>query len=115
MASASASAFGEGITGWAAARREPVLANRAHLDPRARSPCRALGPAEPEALITVPLVARGILKGALDISRGGETAHFAEEIDFELAVVRLRDAACGLRSTTRTRAPGSSGRRRPTR
>ena len=28
--------FGEGITGWAVEHREPVLANKAHLDPRVR-------------------------------------------------------------------------------
>ena len=27
-------AFGQGITGWAVDKREPVLANQAHLDPR---------------------------------------------------------------------------------
>src|SRR6266576_1175330 len=32
----SVSAYGEGITGWAVERREPVLTNRAHLDPRAK-------------------------------------------------------------------------------
>ena len=29
--------FDEGITGWAARRREPVLVNQAHLDPRVKT------------------------------------------------------------------------------
>ena len=41
-------------------------------------------PAEPEALVTIPLIARGSLKGALNIYRLGETASFDED-EFELA------------------------------
>ncbi len=41
-------------------------------------------PVEPEALISVPLIARGALKGALNIYRIGEEAGFAEH-EFELA------------------------------
>jgi diguanylate cyclase (GGDEF)-like protein len=41
-------------------------------------------PIEPEALITVPLIARGALKGALNIYRIGEDAVFYEH-EFELA------------------------------
>src|SRR5438067_3664915 len=41
-------------------------------------------PVEPEALITVPLIARGALKGALNIYRLGEDAAFYEH-EFELA------------------------------
>jgi diguanylate cyclase (GGDEF)-like protein len=81
--------FGEGITGWAVDHREPVLANQAHLDPRV---CFVPGtPLEPEALIVVPLVARGALKGTLNVYRIGEDASFSEE-EFELAK-RLGDAA----------------------
>lgn len=75
-------AFGQGITGWAVVHRCPVLANRAHLDPRVAFIPGT--PAEPEALISVPLIARGTLKGALNIYRLGETARF-EEDEFELA------------------------------
>jgi diguanylate cyclase (GGDEF)-like protein len=81
--------FGEGITGWAVEHREPVLANRAHLDPRVRFVPGT--PVEPEALIAVPLVARGRLKGALNIYRVGEDASFSEE-EFVLAT-RFGDAA----------------------
>jgi len=74
--------FGEGITGWAVENRQPVWTNRAHLDPRVQNVPGT--PVEPEALITVPLIARGALKGALNIYRIGEDAAFYEH-EFELA------------------------------
>ncbi len=75
-------AFGQGITGWAVVNREPVLANRAHHDPRVAFIPGT--PAEPEALVTIPLIARGSLKGALNMYRLGETASFDQD-EFELA------------------------------
>ena len=81
--------FGEGITGWAVEHREPVLANQAHLDPRVRIVPGT--PPEPEALIVVPLIARGNLKGTMNIYREGEDASFTEE-EFRLAA-RFGDAA----------------------
>ncbi len=74
--------YGRGITGWAAERRTPVLANEAHLDPRVAFVPGT--PADPEALIAVPLIARGSLKGSLNIYRIGEGASFGAE-DLELA------------------------------
>ena len=81
--------FGEGITGWAVDHREAVLANQAHLDPRVRFVPGT--PIEPEALIAVPLIARGQLKGTLNIYRVGEDAAFTDE-EFLLAK-RFGDAA----------------------
>ncbi len=81
--------FGEGITGWAVEHREPVLANQAHLDPRVRIVPGT--PAEPEALIVVPLIARGNLKGTMNIYREGDDASFTEQ-EFRLAM-RFGDAA----------------------
>jgi diguanylate cyclase (GGDEF)-like protein len=74
--------FGEGITGWAVASRQPVLTNAAHLDPRVVLVPGT--PVDPEALISIPLIARGSLKGALNIYRIGEDAEFTGD-DFELA------------------------------
>ena len=74
--------YGQGITGWAVEHRSPVLANEAHLDPRVAFVPGT--PQDPEALITVPLIARGSLKGALNIYRVGEDASFDED-EFELA------------------------------
>ena len=81
--------FGEGITGWAVEQREAVLANNAHLDPRVRFVPGT--PVEPEALIAVPLIARGQLKGTLNIYRVGEDVVFTDE-EFLLAK-RFGDAA----------------------
>jgi diguanylate cyclase (GGDEF)-like protein len=61
--------FGEGISGEVAVRREAILVNDAHLDPRA---LQIEGtPAEEECLISVPLLARGELKGVLNLYRTG--------------------------------------------
>jgi diguanylate cyclase (GGDEF)-like protein len=82
--------IGQGITGWAVEHREPQLVNQAHLDPRVKV-VPGTPPDEPEALITIPLVARDAIKGALNIYRLGADARFTEE-DFELAK-RFGDAA----------------------
>ena len=80
--------FGQGITGWAVEHRQPVLANRADLDPRVRFVEGT--PPDPESLIAVPLIARGHVKGALNIYRAG-LREFSED-EFRLAV-RFGDAA----------------------
>jgi len=81
--------FDEGITGWAASRREAVLVNQAHLDPRVRFVPGT--PNDPEALISIPLIARAQIKGVLNIYRVGEEGIFSEA-EFEL-VKRFADAA----------------------
>ena len=81
--------FGVGITGWAVEHRQPVLSNQAHLDPRVAFVPGT--PVDPEALICVPLIARGVLKGTLNVYRIGEHASFSDA-EFELAQ-RLGDAA----------------------
>ncbi len=81
--------FSEGITGWATRHREAVLCNQAHLDPRVRTVPGT--PMEPEALICVPLIARGQIKGALNIYREGDAVAFSET-EFEITK-RFGDAA----------------------
>ena len=85
----SPSEFGRGITGWAVEHRQPVLSNQAHLDSRVRfiPGC----PIDPEALIAVPLIARGKVVGALNIYREGEHNGFTDQ-EFELACL-FSDAA----------------------
>jgi len=73
--------FGQGITGQAAEAREAILINDVHLDPRAQQIDGT--PREEEALITVPLVARGDLKGMLNLYRQGPGHRFH---DHELAL-----------------------------
>jgi len=92
--------FGEGLTGWAVVHRRPVWTNRAHLDPRAT--VVAGTPVEPEAMIVVPLIARGNLKGVLNIYRIGEEASFSEH-EFELAI-SFGDAAALALDNAQTRA-----------
>jgi diguanylate cyclase (GGDEF)-like protein len=87
---ASQCPFGVGLTGWGVEHREPVRVNQAHLDPRVMTVAGT--PAdEPEALITVPLIARDSIKGALNVYRQGEDATFDDD-EFELAK-RFGDAA----------------------
>jgi diguanylate cyclase (GGDEF)-like protein len=74
--------YDEGLTGWAVSNRTPLWTNRADLDPR--TAVIPGTPNEPEALIVVPLIARGALKGALNIYRLGEEASF-EQHEFDLA------------------------------
>jgi diguanylate cyclase (GGDEF)-like protein len=81
--------FAEGITGWAARNREATLVNQAHLDPRVRFVPGT--PIDPEALISVPLIARSRIKGVLNVYRVGEEGAFCDA-DFELAK-RFGDAA----------------------
>jgi diguanylate cyclase (GGDEF)-like protein len=82
--------FGIGLTGWGVEHREPVRVNQAHLDPRVMTVAGT--PAdEPEALITIPLIARDSIKGALNIYRLGDDASFGDD-EFELAK-RFGDAA----------------------
>ena len=81
-------AYGEGLTGWAVEHLEPVLANRAELDPRVRWVDNT--EREPESLIVIPLIARQSLKGALNIYRDG-LQEFTE-VEYTLAK-RFGDAA----------------------
>ena len=93
--------YGEGITGWVVENREPQRVNNAHLDPRVKV-VPGTPPDEPEALISVPLVARGTVKGALNVYRLGDNAVFTEE-EFELAQ-RFGDAAALALDNAQVRA-----------
>ena len=93
--------LGEGITGWAIDHLEPQLVNDAHRDPRVKTvPGTPVD--EQEALISVPLVARGTVKGALNVYRIGPGAKFTEE-EFELAK-RFGDAAALALDNAQVRA-----------
>ena len=93
--------FGVGITGWAVEHREAVLANQAHLDPRVRT-VPGTPADEEEALISVPLVARGSVKGALDIYRAGDDAF--TDLEFHLAKRFAEAAALALDNAETTAA-----------
>src|ERR1051325_6712162 len=82
--------FGEGSPAGPARPGEPVRTNQAHRDPR-RKTVPGTPDDEPEALITVPLIARDLVKGMLNIYRLREDASFSDD-EFELAT-RFADAA----------------------
>jgi two-component system, sensor histidine kinase PdtaS len=77
---------GEGITGSAAAAREPVMIpSAAHLDPRFK-PFPNLREAEYESILAVPILAREKLEGALNV-RTREAREFSDdEIELLLAI-----------------------------
>jgi len=74
--------FGVGITGLAVSQREAILANHAHLDPRIHIIPGT--PLDPESFMSIPLLSKGLVKGALNIYRQGEEAVFTPE-EFEIA------------------------------
>jgi diguanylate cyclase (GGDEF)-like protein len=82
--------FGVGLTGWGVEHREAARVNQAHLDPRVAT-VPGTPEDEPEAMVTIPLIARDSVKGALNIYRLGEHASFDDD-EFELAK-RFGDAA----------------------
>jgi diguanylate cyclase (GGDEF)-like protein len=82
--------FGVGLTGWGVENREAARVNQAHLDPRVAT-VPGTPEDEPEAMVTIPLIARDSVKGALNIYRLGEDASFDDD-EFELAK-RFGDAA----------------------
>jgi diguanylate cyclase (GGDEF)-like protein len=93
--------FGVGLTGWGVEHREPARVNQAHLDPRVAT-VPGTPDDEPEALITIPLIARDSIKGALNIYRLGEDASFDDD-EFELAK-RFGDAAALALDNAQVRA-----------
>jgi diguanylate cyclase (GGDEF)-like protein len=74
--------FGVGITGQAVSQHEAILANHAHLDPRIHVIPGT--PLDPESFMSIPLLSRGLVMGALNIYRQGEDAVFTPE-EFEIA------------------------------
>lgn len=74
--------YGQGLTGWVALHRQPLLTNTAQSDPRA---IRIPGtPSVPEAAIAIPLIAAGSLKDVLVVRREGHSVKFTET-EFTLA------------------------------
>jgi PAS domain S-box-containing protein len=89
--------FGPGLMNWAVAHREPLLVNDALSDPRAIQIPDT--PADPEAIIVVPLVVKGEVLGALNIGRvGGEEVHFTDS-DFALVQLFAGQAAIAFANT----------------
>ena len=83
-----------GITGWVVAHGEGVLANDALGDTRS---VQIPGtPAEPEAMIVVPVRVAGEVVGTLNVGRmGAEEAHFSQN-EFELVQLFAGQASLAL-------------------
>jgi len=78
---------GEGITGWAAEMREPVMiASQAHLDPRFKT-FQGLPEDEYESILAVPILDRGDkLEGALNVRTRAPREFTDAEIELLLAI-----------------------------
>src|SRR5215204_1283414 len=77
---------GEGITGTAAAGREPVMiAEKAHLDPRFKA-FQNLPEDEYDSILAVPILAREKLAGALNVRTRAPRAFSPAEVDLLLAI-----------------------------
>jgi len=77
---------GEGITGAAAASREPIMiAEEAHLDPRFKA-FPNLPEDEYESILAVPILAREKLAGALNVRTRAAREFTPAEIDLLLAI-----------------------------
>lgn len=93
--------FGEGLIGIAAERGRAIFSNEAHFDVRAGQ-VEGTPEDEPEAIISLPLVARGVVIGAMSLYREGLGNTFSE-LDFELAQ-RFADAATLALENARSRS-----------
>jgi diguanylate cyclase (GGDEF)-like protein len=88
--------FGRGLMGWAVEHGQPILANDALADPRALQIPGT--PADPEAVVVVPLIAEGEVLGSLNVSRvGGAEVAFSTN-DFELVQLFAAQASIALRN-----------------
>ena len=77
---------GEGITGAAAAAREPIMiAEKAHLDARFKA-FQNLPEDEYESILAVPILARDKLAGALNVRTRAPRAFSPAEVDLLLAI-----------------------------
>jgi GAF domain-containing protein len=98
-----------GLTGWATERGEALLANDAHLDPRA---VKIPGtPSEPESLVVVPLRVGGEVIGTLNVGRMGEAdAHFSAD-EFELVKLFAGQASIALQTAEALQAAAERAER----
>jgi len=101
--------FSEGITrlGRAAPRGRPLEPG----PPRPRVRTVPGTPMEPEALICVPLIARGTIKGALNIYREGDGVAFSE-MEFEVAKRSATRPRVALETRREPRPARASGAHR---
>jgi len=98
--------YNEGIAGWAARHREPVIVNNARSDSRFSSRVDEAFGFQTYSLVCVPLVARGKVLGVIEVlnkASGGDFAEADQDLLSLLAVV----AAIALDDLARAPEPGN--------
>jgi len=98
--------YNEGIAGWAARHREPVIVNNARSDSRFSSRVDEAFGFQTYSLVCVPLVARGKVLGVIEVlnkASGGDFAEADQDLLSLLAVV----AAIALDDLTRAPEPSN--------
>jgi GAF domain-containing protein len=84
--------LGEGVAGWVAEHREPLLAANLGSDPRFRG---MVDRSEIHAAMVVPLVGKGQLLGVMSVSAGTEHRPFRED-DLSLLTTLARQLSTGI-------------------
>jgi diguanylate cyclase (GGDEF)-like protein len=97
----SAFPISRGITGWVVAHGSAECVNDSLHDPRANLIPGT--PAEPEALIVVPLLVDGEVAGTLNVGRMGEEEAYFSAGEFELTRLFAGQASIALRNAERLR------------
>jgi GAF domain-containing protein len=69
---------GEGIAGWVATHREPVIVNNVRADPRFSSRVDEAFDFRTHSMVCVPLVARGKVLGVIEVLNKSGDREFAE-------------------------------------
>ena len=85
-----------GLTGWAITHGTSLVANEAHLDPRAATVPGT--PNDPEALVVVPLRAGGDVIGTLNVGRAGGAANGFDPDEVELITLFAGQASVAVQA-----------------
>ena len=93
--------FNEGIAGWAARHREPVIVNNARADSRFSSRVDEAFGFQTYSLVCVPLMARGKVLGVIEVLNKAGSKPFAEA-DQDLLSILAFIAAIALDDIART-------------
>ncbi len=88
---------GEGIAGWVAKNRQPLLMHETEHDPRGRATIEKLGIAPPRSVLTVPLRDRERIVGAIEVLNTVKERQFTKE-DLNLLTAFAAHAAVALRN-----------------
>jgi len=87
---------GEGIAGWVALKREPVIANHVARDPRFNSSFDQASRFKTRSILCVPLVSRGILLGVVELINRQSAGYRFTRKDLKLLLLLLGPVAVSL-------------------